>query len=183
MGVYRFPFIKTPYMMVASQADAFQMGEDIGHAPKSAQEIAYWQVFADYTHRNASELLAAGTPAAAAGSTVFSMNCYTHSTSLSDYGMSVMNISGWRMMDALASFVGLSTNPLPKGGLFDSATGFASGPGCNKAASTPSQSHCGSYCADHKYKPDECGCDVCGSFGGCTFSCTADNITRFACPH
>ena len=28
------------YMMVASQADAFQMGEDIGHMPKTAQELA-----------------------------------------------------------------------------------------------------------------------------------------------
>lgn len=39
LGVYRMPFQKTPYMMVASQADAFQMGEDIGHAPKTAQEL------------------------------------------------------------------------------------------------------------------------------------------------
>ena len=44
------------------------------------------------------------------------------------------------------------------------------------------QGHCGSYCANHGYKNDECGCDVCGSFGGCSFSCQPDNKTRFQCP-
>ena len=63
-------------------------------------------------------------PAAAGGSTVFSMNCYSHSTSLTDYGMSGMNVGGWRMMDALASFLGLSSRVLPAGGLFDPAAGF-----------------------------------------------------------
>ena len=190
LGVYRMPFVTTPYMMVASQADAFQMGEDIGHIPRNAQELAYWQVFADCTHGNASRLVAPGTAAAAAGSTVFSMNCYSHSTSMSDYGMSGMNVHGWRMMDALAAFMGLpgtSTHhpagPLPAGGLFDPAVGFSSGKGCLKPTPGPRpKGHCGGYCAAHGYKPDICDCNVCGSFGGCSFSCTADNRTRFECP-
>ena len=112
------------------------------------------------------------------------MNCYSHSTSLSDHGMSGMNIDGWRMMDALASFVGLSKRALPVGGLFDSSKGFASGKGCNDPPPKPHEkSDCGTFCADHKLLPDECGCNVCGSFGGCSFSCTADNKTRFECPH
>lgn len=131
LGVYRMPFQKIPYMMVASQADAFQIAQDIGHIPRNAQELAYAQTFADYTHGNASKLIAPGTHAAADGSTVFSMNCHSHSTSLSDYGMTGMNVGGWRMMDALASFIGLSTTPLPVGGLFDSSKGFATGKGCN----------------------------------------------------
>jgi hypothetical protein len=93
--------------------------------------------------------------------------------------MSGMTVNGWRMMDALASFIGLSPRALPAGGLFDAAKGFASGKGCDEPTS---KSHCGSFCTDHHYKPDECGCDVCGSFGGCSFSCTADNKTRFECP-
>ena len=34
-------------------------------------------------------------------------------------------------------------------------------------------SPCGDWCKEHGHAPDECGCGVCGSFGGCTFSCNA----------
>ena len=44
--------------------------------------------------------------------------------------MSGMNVKGWRMMDALASFMGLNKTALPEGGLLDSAKGFSTGPGC-----------------------------------------------------
>lgn len=37
-------------------------------------------------------------------------------------------------------------------------------------------------CAAHGDKPDECGCGVCGSFGGCSFSCTA-GAGRVKCPN
>ena len=87
-GQYRMPFITTPYMMVASQSDAFQLGADIGHLPKTKEEKAYAQTFATATHTHGSALVAAGTKAAKDGSVVFSQNCHTHSTSLSDYGMS-----------------------------------------------------------------------------------------------
>ena len=156
LGVYRMPFVKTKYMMVASQSDAFQLFEDLGHMPVTLQELAcaqcllhfahlpqpgyshlsralrYAQVFADYTHGNASMLIAPGTPAAKAGSTVFSMNCFSHSTSLTDHGMSGMNVGGYRMMDALADFIGQGQGgaPLPAGGFFDPAKGFNSGKGC-----------------------------------------------------
>jgi hypothetical protein len=84
-------------------------------------------------------------------------------------------------MDALASFVGLSQRALPAGGLFDPSVGFSSGKGCLAPKPRP-KGHCGTYCAAHHYLPDACGCGVCGSFGGCTFSCEPDNKTRFACP-
>jgi hypothetical protein len=37
------------------------------------------------------------------------------------------------------------------------------------------------WCAAHNAKPDECGCGVCGSFGGCSFSCTPGS-GRVKCP-
>ena len=49
------------------------------------------------------------------------------------------------------------------------------------APTPPPPSKCGDWCAQHAYKPDECNCGVCGSFGGCTFSCTAGD-GRVACP-
>jgi hypothetical protein len=61
---YRMPFIKTPYMMVASQSDAFQIGMDIGHRPVTKEELAYAQKFATATHTDGSALVAGGTAAA-----------------------------------------------------------------------------------------------------------------------
>ena len=52
------PFVKTPYLMVASQADAFQLGEDVGHMPKTKQELAYAQTFATATHAHGAALVA-----------------------------------------------------------------------------------------------------------------------------
>eukprot|EP01047_Picozoa_sp_COSAG01_P032511 COSAG01_NODE_2353_length_7849_cov_4.770194_5_plen_607_part_00 len=44
-------------------------------------------------------------------------------------------------------------------------------------------SACDDFCAEHSYPPDQCHCGVCGSFGGCTFSCTADpEAHRYKCP-
>lgn len=45
------------------------------------------------------------------------------------------------------------------------------------------KSPCGTWCKDHGHAPDACGCGVCGSFGHCSFSCSADNQTRVECPH
>ena len=42
-------------------------------------------------------------------------------------------------------------------------------------------SPCGTYCKDHGYAPDECGCGVCGSFGGCSFSCNAAKTSLYVC--
>jgi hypothetical protein len=42
----------------------------------------------------------------------------------------------------------------------------------------PPASKCGTWCADHGDDPDECNCGVCGSFGGCTFSCDASKSTK-----
>lgn len=46
----------------------------------------------------------------------------------------------------------------------------------------PAPPGCAAWCSAHHHLPDSCGCGVCGSFGGCSFSCTADNRTRFQCP-
>ena len=60
------------------------------------------------------------------------------------------------------------------------------GAACTQGSGPPGPhppSPCGSYCSDHSYKPDECGCGICGSFGGCSFSCTADPAeNRYKCP-
>ena len=52
---------------------------------------------------------------------------------------------------------------------------------CVQGAGPSPTSPCGTWCSDHGYSPDACGCGVCGSFGGCTFSCNA-NMSSAAHP-
>ena len=44
MGQYRMPHVKTRYLMVASEADSYQMGRNLGHRPSTGAELAYAQV-------------------------------------------------------------------------------------------------------------------------------------------
>ena len=49
------------------------------------------------------------------------------------------------------------------------------------AASTAAKCNPSDWCQQHGHAPDACNCGVCGSFGGCTFSCTPGD-GRVACP-
>lgn len=136
MGVYRMPHVQAPYMMVSSQADSYQLGHDIGHRPdRTDAELAYAATFARRTREGGAGLLAPGSRGAAAGSTVYMMNCYSHATS-GRAGFWDMDVRGWRIADALAAFMGIPwgrvlTEPLPAGGLVDGGgVGFAGGVGC-----------------------------------------------------
>ena len=47
----------------------------------------------------------------------------------------------------------------------------------------PTKSQCDLFCEQRGYKPDTCGCNVCGSDSSdCSTSCSADYKTRFSCP-
>ena len=124
-GQYRFPFIKTPYLMVASQNDLFQLGENVGHRPKTAQELGYSKTFADSTRAGMTSLAAPGK--APAGSAFYSMQCYSHSTSLSVL-FYFTKINGVTMAQAMGRFLGLSSG----GALahISNCSGFNCGKGC-----------------------------------------------------
>jgi len=50
MGQYRMPFLKTPYILYASQYDEFQLSENLCHGPPfSSGETAYADEFAALT--------------------------------------------------------------------------------------------------------------------------------------
>ena len=82
MGMYIMPHAVTPYMMVASHADAYQLSMNIGHRPQTLEELAYVATFARRTRDGATELLAPGSRGEAAGSTVFVRNCYSHDVAI-----------------------------------------------------------------------------------------------------
>jgi hypothetical protein len=41
----------------------------------------------------------------------------------------------------------------------------------------PPGAACGVYCKEHTFAPDECNCGVCGSYGGCSWTCDANNTS------
>ena len=84
------PFVKTPYLLIASQSDAYQLVNNIGHWPRNDAEKAYEADFAARTaqlmrslHDNCTTPL---------GCAVFSWNCASHAVS----GGSVAEMSARR---------------------------------------------------------------------------------------
>jgi len=76
--------------------------------------------------------------------------------------------------------------PAPHAAWATPLTATAAGLHCTQGAGPtpprpPAPPGCDAYCKSHHYKPDVCHCGVCGSFGGCSFSCTAGG-DRHKCP-
>ena len=78
------PFVEQPFMMVASQADSFQLSMNVGHEPKSLSELSYAQKFATATASGMQQLSKGCKNKLSCG--MFSWNCYSHSTSLTNKG-------------------------------------------------------------------------------------------------
>lgn len=141
---YHMPYVRARYLMVSSEADAYQLTSNLGHQPSTDRELAYAQRFATRSYDNARGLLRAhnrsgvNQPSAQQATTmVFMQNCLSHAMSLDNDGFSNSNISSWSMADAVAAFVGVKAavwprnRELPQRGLFDDPSAeFASGPGC-----------------------------------------------------
>lgn len=100
---YRMPFLtRTPYLVVGSQDDLFQIFEDVGHAPGSPSELAYAANFASETQELVRHLHAADPLRHA----VFSWACFNHAVSMSDSGFNELTtMSGETMMSALVHFL------------------------------------------------------------------------------
>jgi len=86
MGQYRMPFISTPYMLIASQYDSFQLsGNGIAkHRPSDSMK-AYSETFASLTRASIDSLqhITAKTGLKCA---FFSWACWNHATSLNEAG-------------------------------------------------------------------------------------------------
>ncbi|CAJ1399077.1 unnamed protein product [Effrenium voratum] len=81
MGQYRMAFLRTPYLLVASQFDSFQLKKNVGHRPSSFAEKVYSEHFANRTRSLVRELRS-GWPFSGEQNGVFSWACYSHATSL-----------------------------------------------------------------------------------------------------
>lgn len=76
-GQYRLPTVQTPYFLVASQNDAYQLENLMGgHEPNTSAETVYAEKFAALTLGNIKSLYSGKS-----GRGVFSWACYNHATS------------------------------------------------------------------------------------------------------
>merc|ERR1712107_752024 len=125
-GQYRLPTLKTPYLLVASQYDSYQLGNNVGHKPGNDQEKAYAENFAKATRDLVQAVNASSTRTA-----VFSWACYNHCVSTSHSGFDRHTCdTGVTMHRALNQFLDSQTGASSLHWI-DSCTTFACGKGCN----------------------------------------------------
>lgn len=128
-GQYRLPTLATPYFLVASQADEYQLGNNVGHKPESGKEKSYAQDFAAKT-RDLIDSVRAASPENA----VYSWQCYNHCVSTSHAGFDQLSCGESTMGEALQQFLGWSPVTIsPPLSWIDTCTDFACGAGCNAA--------------------------------------------------
>lgn len=137
-GEYRMPFIRTPYLLVASQFDSFQLGRNGVHgAPSSDTEWKYAEAFRDRTLTVLKSLRANWPKDATQQNAVFSWSCYSHCMSGSESGFNRDTCApGDTTMDsALQQFAGMATpRTSPPLQWIDTCTGWACGNGCHQAS-------------------------------------------------
>lgn len=116
-GQYRMPFLRRPFLLFASQADAFQLGWDLGHGPPyNDAERAFAEHFAASTR---SSLTALAPHFASNTSGAYSSQCNNHAVAQTHL-FYTERVQQATMAQALAHF--LQANDVPI------AAGFAPGP-------------------------------------------------------
>jgi len=126
---YRLPTLRTPYFLVASQYDSFQLYWNIQKNPTTEPEIAYANLFANRTHEFMLELRSNWKQARP--NSVFSWACYSHSVSLSDQGYNGYTSNGFTMRSAFLT--ARSWTNVPATQWVETCSGFNCGAGCYAA--------------------------------------------------
>uniref|UniRef100_A0A7S2VPS0 Uncharacterized protein n=1 Tax=Zooxanthella nutricula TaxID=1333877 RepID=A0A7S2VPS0_9DINO len=132
MGQYRMPHVDTPYFLVASQYDSYQLTENVGHKPTTQAERAYAERFASQTLHAIESLRARWPSTARRQNAVFSWACYNHATTLSDRGFERDTCGGETIHAAVLQFLAPGAGPARQEWV-DKCKGFACGPGCTGA--------------------------------------------------
>lgn len=131
-GQYRMPLVRTPYLLVASQYDAFQLGWNVGHEPASAPEKAYAEAFAARTVALVRSLRAAWPASRQSPNAVYSWACYNHCTSLTGAGFNTDKCGplATTMDAALQQTLALQPHDGSDFEWIDTCDGFACSTGC-----------------------------------------------------
>lgn len=130
-GEYRLGTIKTPYLLIASQFDQYQLGNNVGHKPHTDQEKEYSEDFAKKTRALTHKLQASPS----VQSSTLSWACYNHCVSESDTGFNKLSVSSSSseraaitMADAFHAFL---YSPESKNFFEDDCVNFDCGQGCH----------------------------------------------------
>eukprot|EP00051_Salpingoeca_urceolata_P013217 m.165173 g.165173 ORF g.165173 m.165173 type:complete len:394 (-) comp17734_c0_seq2:345-1526(-) len=133
-GFYRMPLLKRPFLMYASQSDAFQLAEDVGHKPTTSSELEYAAVFGNTTRSGVKGLLAQSSAPLRA---VFSSNCFNHAVSETDLFFQSETVVHTSMAQALEQCLQHMPNVTSRPGAMpvtldwvDTCVTFNCGPGC-----------------------------------------------------
>lgn len=164
MGEYRMPHVQTPYLIVASQYDAFQLGTNKIN-PLSARLHPDASKYAnDFAHRTAAAMqsLRKNWKNTGAQNAVFSWACFDHASSLSARGFDKQTCgkNGPTLDVAMRKWLALAGlyHLLALAGLYDLqesfewidlCDGFACGSGCRLMESLTTHTHNQSRLTNH----------------------------------
>jgi hypothetical protein len=113
LGEYRMPFLKTPYFLIASQYDSFQLGTNIGLSPPfDSLAEAYALSFGAKTQSLLLSLASASNGGIASTNprrAVYSWTCFNHAVSDSGQFFSAFTSGGVSQAAALAAFLSSSS--------------------------------------------------------------------------
>mmetsp|Transcript_63070 Transcript_63070/g.167670 ORF Transcript_63070/g.167670 Transcript_63070/m.167670 type:complete len:759 (-) Transcript_63070:104-2380(-) len=100
-GQYRLPSVETPYLLVASQYDEFQLSAYVGHRPRGREETAYAKRLAHETVAVLWELISPDR-------VLLSWACWSHMLSTQDRFSEDLCRQRVTMLDAVEQFLGLA---------------------------------------------------------------------------
>ena len=128
-GEYRLPAIRTPYMLLASQFDTYQLDMNFGGCghwscdPASAEQRAFAWGFANATARFAHDLAVGALNPLTHERFVYSSRCHRHARSLTDANFLMGGCGGLSVERALLAFLE-APHTLPRAWVDRSCDGF-----------------------------------------------------------
>jgi hypothetical protein len=120
---YRMPFVKSRYLLVASQYDKFQLRSYIGHKPVTPKEVDFAEQFGRRTLAVVENLVSDRHA-------VLSWACYNHMLSLSNRFSKDATEEGVTLINATEQFLGLVPHEGKELGWIDRCHGFDCGKNC-----------------------------------------------------
>lgn len=129
-GQYRIPFVRTPFLLIASQYDSYQLGNNMGVSPVNGQYETtamndYALMFGERTAALLNNLHTTVDGTKASYSHIFSWACYNHAVSRTSQYYTLTNLN-YSENDASAIFINSAVNYSN----VDSCTGLFCGTGC-----------------------------------------------------
>jgi len=133
MAQYRMPWIKTPYFLIASQFDSFQVSNNIGRMDPQDADMEHIFRFRDRTLQLARDLAMPSTLGGkqARQISIVQPACYSHARTGLVWGLSKDAVDGVKVLTAFEEFLEhVKTDDKWSKIIKDKCTSFSCGKGC-----------------------------------------------------